>query len=97
MIPSQKFKERYAEWVSGSTKSIRVSGSTNANRWLKKAVMYRDGYECSICHIDSWLGVLLSLELDHIDGDRKNNVSENVRLLCPNCHSQTETFKGRNK
>lgn len=56
---------------------------------------YKTGY-CEICNIDSWLGNKLVLELDHIDGDHNNNNLSNLRILCPNCHSQTDTFRGRN-
>lgn len=52
--------------------------------------------ECSVCGLDKWLGNAITLQLDHIDGDRHNNQIENLRLLCPNCHSQTETFSTRN-
>lgn len=48
---------------------------------------------CNMCGIPSeWRGSFLQLEIDHIDGDRLNNVRDNLRFLCPNCHSQTETF-----
>lgn len=52
---------------------------------------------CNICSINSWLGKPVILELDHIDGNRRNNDLSNLRLLCPNCHSQTTTYCGRNK
>lgn len=53
--------------------------------------------ECAICKCsNSWQGKPLSLHLDHIDGDATNNVIENYRLLCPNCHSQTDTYCGKN-
>lgn len=52
--------------------------------------------ECSICGITDWLGQPLSLQIDHRDGNGKDHRPENVRLLCPNCHSQTPTFGGRN-
>jgi hypothetical protein len=54
-------------------------------------------FSCSECGLDSWLGKSLVLELDHINGIRSDNRLENLRLLCPNCHSQTETFRGRNR
>ena len=53
-------------------------------------------YECAFCRIYEWRGQPLSLELDHINGDKTDNRLENLRILCPNCHSQTETFSGRN-
>jgi hypothetical protein len=47
---------------------------------------------CERCGIDRWLGEPIPLELDHISGDRADNRLENLRILCPNCHSQTETW-----
>jgi 5-methylcytosine-specific restriction endonuclease McrA len=52
---------------------------------------------CAECGIDSWRGAPLSLALHHVNGDGKDNRLENLMLLCPNCHSQTENFAGRNK
>lgn len=48
---------------------------------------------CEICGQGSmWNGMKLSLQLDHIDGNPRNHVLENLRILCPNCHTQTDTF-----
>jgi Zn finger protein HypA/HybF involved in hydrogenase expression len=51
---------------------------------------------CAFCGLDEWLGEKIPLELDHIDGCRENNSLGNLRLLCPNCHSRTPTYRGRN-
>ena len=53
-------------------------------------------YKWSCCGIDSWLGKPLSLQLDHINGINNDHRIENLRFLCPNCHSQTDTYAGRN-
>jgi len=61
--------------------------------------LVREGYKeykCEHCGIDEWEGIRIGLELDHISGVRSDNSLENLRLLCPNCHSQTHTFRGRN-
>lgn len=49
------------------------------------------------CKTSMWLGVKLELHLDHINGINNDNRIENLRLLCPNCHSQTATYCGKNK
>lgn len=53
-------------------------------------------YRCSLCGITTWNGKTLSLELDHINGINNDNRLENLRFLCPNCHSQTTTYGSRN-
>lgn len=63
-------------------------------RLLKKGIKSNI---CENCGVDSWDGKPLNMELDHIDGNRTNHKLSNLRMVCPNCHSQTETFRARNK
>ena len=66
---------------------------------LKKRLM-ADGIKenkCEICGITEWNGKLLMMQLDHVDGNSHNHRLSNLRMTCPNCHSQTETFCGKNK
>jgi 5-methylcytosine-specific restriction endonuclease McrA len=64
---------------------------------IRKALTKLVGYKCTVCDIDSWCGQPIVLQVDHIDGNAGNNMPDNLRLICPNCHSQTATFGGGNK
>jgi len=54
-------------------------------------------YKCVECGISDWNGKQIVLHLDHIDGNSNNHKKSNLRFLCPNCHSQTDTWCGKNK
>jgi hypothetical protein len=54
-------------------------------------------HRCEDCGISDWNGKFLPIELDHVDGDRTNHKLENLRMLCPNCHSQTSTYRSKNR
>lgn len=54
------------------------------------------GYKCECCGNSEWLGKPIKLEVHHIDGDHYNNELENLQLLCPNCHSMTPNWRGKN-
>ena len=91
-------------------RSGRAKTSTDINELLVmnsdirsshlKTKLYANGLKknvCDICGIDSWMGNQITMELDHINGTNTDNRIENLRILCPNCHSQTDTWRGRNK
>jgi hypothetical protein len=69
--------------------------TSNIKKRLIEAGVLKD--ECSRCGLSEWLGRKLVIQMDHINGICTDNRLENFRMLCPNCHSQTETFGGRNK
>jgi len=53
--------------------------------------------KCEECGVAEWNGKQLNIQLDHINGNSHDHRLENLRMLCPNCHSQTETYSGKNK
>ncbi len=64
---------------------------------LRRYLLEKHGHHCFECKRKEWNCQSIPLELDHIDGDHKNNFPENLRMLCPNCHALTPTFKAKNR
>ncbi len=64
------------------------------NRLIKEGYFIK---QCSSCSNTKWLNNPIPLELDHIDGNSSNNNLDNLRLLCPNCHAFTDTYRGKNQ
>ena len=82
-------KERMA-WSKGK----QLKSFDEVNIFTKKEILIKErGYCCESCKLSSWLDKPITIELDHIDGNNKNNSKDNLRLLCPNCHSQTPTWR----
>jgi hypothetical protein len=53
-------------------------------------------HKCEKCNLTEWQGNLIPLELNHKDGNRHNHLWINLEMICPNCHAQTETYRGKN-
>lgn len=67
-------------------------GSGSSRILLRRLLNYRP-YMCEICgNTGKWLEKEIRLHVDHVDGDNRNHELENLKLLCPNCHSQTSTY-----
>lgn len=77
---------------------LKENCNHNRNRLRSFILKYKLlPYKCEICGVTEWNGKTLSLELDHINGINNDNRIENLRFLCPNCHSQTTTYGSRNQ
>ena len=84
----KKIKSTWKE-KRGNWDDVHIS---TKKRWLKEEIE-----SCQMCGTKEWLGKKIKLEVDHIDGDKHNNSRENLRLLCPNCHSTTPTWRKPNQ
>ena len=78
---------------------VLVKDSTCSTSYVRKRLLRESLIEqrCQLCGISEWMGKSLTIELDHINGVHNDNRLENLRMLCPNCHSQTRTYRGRNR
>ena len=82
-------KKRIDEWLTKGTFPGKLS--------LREYLTETHGYKCSCCAISEWNNNPITLDVDHTDGNPYNDTPSNLRYLCPNCHSQTPTYKAKNK
>lgn len=75
------------------SKTLFEYGGTGSH---KQALILERGHKCESCGLEEWKNEKIPLELEHNDGDNRNNVKENLKLLCCNCHALTSTWRGRN-
>ncbi len=92
-------------WAAGRVRGpkrplsqLLVEGRLVSSVFLKKRLVAEGvlPWQCALCSLTEWSGEPVPLELDHVSGDRYDNRLENLRLLCPNCHALTPTYRGRN-
>ena len=90
--PNVAFSEHYA-----ILRKNRDTSDFKSRASIRLKVLEEQNFKCNRCGNDSWLNQPLTLELEHKDGIRTNNIRENLECLCPNCHSQTTTWRGRDR
>lgn len=83
-------KERKAAYDSKPWEELGKDGK-------RRRVIDEQKHACNLCGLSRWRGEKISLEIEHKDGNHFNDLRENLEALCPNCHSLTETWRGRNK
>lgn len=85
-----KRKLNKESWYANNSK--RIDRAT-----IRQYLAEDRGYKCEVCGLSEWQGKEITLHVDHIDGNPGDDSPSNVRLICPNCHSQTEFLGAANK
>ena len=84
-------------WNKQSTPISEMNDFGVLNKASIRAILLQERpYRCECCGISNWLDKPITLEVHHKDGDSNHNVRDNLILLCPNCHSQTENWRHKN-
>ena len=103
MIKNYNFDTSHFLDLNGSSEAVKklndqsdfVYGKAIKSEKMKNHLVFLRGHKCEKCNNTSWQGQPIPLEVHHIDGDRLNNVINNLQLLCPNCHAQTINYRNK--
>lgn len=88
----RKLTEKVAPLIESDDDLGNISGRESVKAFI---IETRSG-KCESCGVCDWLGKPLSLQVHHVDGNARNNRPSNLKILCPNCHSQTDNFAAKN-
>ena len=89
-------EEKVRNWLETGDTGFTVD--TTIRGAIRDYILQSQNNQCAICGMNNiWNGAELNFVLDHIDGDASNSSRENLRLVCPNCDSQLDTYKSKNK
>jgi len=93
----QIFCSNWCHGVYKRKQSAKNNFKNSTPQTIRRYLKETRGIQCEICRLKEWQGKPIPLQMHHIDGNYKNNVLNNLKLLCPNCHAQTETFGYKNR
>ncbi len=94
-----KYKTYIKLWKSGDVDGNLGITTRSTSRHLKRFLQEKFGNKCVLCEWNKKHPIThnIPLEIDHVDGNSENNLENNLRLLCPNCHALTPFFRNLNK
>lgn len=93
---NEEFKDGFERKHHEYMEHVRTLESCKSSKTKKEFLLHLLGHQCQVCLLSEWMSKPIPIEMDHIDGNPENEVRENLRLICPNCHAQTDTYKGKN-
>lgn len=97
IIVDFNYKATYKNRAAARTKDIKeyLTENSTISSYKLGLKIFKEGlkeYKCECCGLSNWMGREIRLQIHHIDGNHTNNRLENIQVLCPNCHSQTNNF-----
>lgn len=100
-LPATAFKKGHVPWHKGMTFRLPIEEFRDYDdvppKRRREFIIWQQAGKCSECKCEQvWNDKPLAFHLDHVNGCKTDNRRENLRALCPNCHSQTPTYSGRN-
>lgn len=90
---SAKFKRKQTKIKRAQERILNTDFSLLGKTQIRKRIILEQKNRCAACNINSWQELPITLELEHKDGNKNNNCKENLIALCPNCHSQTFSWR----
>jgi hypothetical protein len=97
-LTKEQFEIKIKKYKKSVEKRLFSSPFENLGSERKRKRVFEEQNNCCAkCGLSDWLGQPITLELEHKDGNNQNNERDNLEGLCPNCHSLTDTWRGRNK